>query len=92
VAVQVTDPRELELPALGRLIFQDAETGEVVEVNTGDARKRAAFAERQAKEQEQLLRLFRKAGIDAIQLRTDQAYGAALGRFFKTREKRRLRG
>jgi len=92
VAVQVTDPRELELPELGRLIFQDAETGEIVEVNTGDARKRQAFAERQAKEQEQLLRLFRKAGIDAIQLQTDQPYGAALGRFFETREKRRLRG
>jgi uncharacterized protein (DUF58 family) len=92
VAVQVTDPRELELPELGRLIFQDAETGEIVEVNTGDARKRAAFAERQAKSQEQLARLFRKAGIDSIQLRTDQAYGTALGRFFETREKRRLRG
>ena len=52
VAVQVTDPRELELPALGRLIFQDAETGEIVEVNTGDARKRTAFAERQAEAQE----------------------------------------
>ena len=92
VAVQVTDPRELELPELGRLIFQDAETGEIVEVNTGDVRKRQAFADRQAKSQEQLLRLFRKAGIDAIQLRTDQAYGAALGRFFENREKRRLRG
>jgi uncharacterized protein (DUF58 family) len=92
VAVQVTDPRELELPELGRLVFQDAETGEIVEVNTGDARKREAFAERQAKSQEQLARLFRKAGIDSIQLRTDQAYGVALGRFFETREKRRLRG
>jgi uncharacterized protein (DUF58 family) len=92
VAVQVTDPRELELPALGRLIFQDAETGEVVEVNTGDARKRAAFAERQTRAQEDLARLFRKAGIDAIRLRTDQPYGVALGRFFETREKRRLRG
>src|SRR5476649_924304 len=92
VAVQVTDPRELELPALGRLIFQDAETNEIVEVNTGDARKRAAFAERQAKAQENLARLFRKAGIDAIQLRTDQPYGVTLGRFFETREKRRLRG
>ena len=49
VAVQVTDPRELELPDLGRLVFEDAETGEIVEVSTGDARKRAAFAERQAK-------------------------------------------
>jgi len=92
VAVQVTDPRELELPALGRLVFQDAETGEIVEVNTADARKRAAFAERQAKSQEQLARLFRKAGIDAMQLRTDQPYGATLGKFFEKREKRRLRG
>ncbi|MEI9961741.1 MAG: VWA domain-containing protein [Limisphaerales bacterium] len=92
VAVQITDPRELELPELGRLVFQDAETGEIVEVNTGDSRKRAAFAERQAKSQEQLARLFHKAGIDAIQLRTDEAYGATLGRFFETREKRRLRG
>ena len=39
---------ELELPALGRLVLDDAETGEIVEINTGDARKRAAFAERQA--------------------------------------------
>jgi uncharacterized protein (DUF58 family) len=92
VAVQVTDLRELELPALGRLIFQDAETGEVVEVNTSDARKRKAFAERQALAQENLARLFRKAGIDAIQLRTDQPHGVTLGRFFETREKRRLRG
>jgi len=92
VAVQVTDPRELELPELGRLIFQDAETGEIVEVNTGDARKRQAFAERQAKSQEQLLRLFHRAGIDAIQLRTDQDYTVALTRFFETREKRRMRG
>jgi uncharacterized protein (DUF58 family) len=92
VAVQVTDPRELELPELGRLVFQDAETGEIVEVNTGDARKRKAFAERQAKSQDQLLRLLRRAGIDAIQLRTDQEYGAALGKFFETREKRRARG
>jgi uncharacterized protein (DUF58 family) len=92
VAVQVTDPRELELPNLGRLIFQDAETGEIVEVNTGDTRKRQAFAERQAGAQREILRLFRRAGIDAFQLRTDQEYGASLSRFFETREKRRLRG
>jgi uncharacterized protein (DUF58 family) len=92
VAVHITDPYELELPALGRLVFQDAETGEIVEVNTGDQRKRAAFASRQAKAQSDIARLFRSAGIDAIQLRTDQPYGAELGRFFETRERRRLRG
>src|SRR3954469_20799130 len=92
VAVQVTDPRELELPALGRLVLEDAETGEIVEVSTGDARKRAAFAERQAKAQADIARVFRTAGIDAIQLRTDQSYTVTLGKFFETRERRRLRG
>ena len=82
VAVQITDRYELELPPLGRLVLKDAETGEVVEINTGDARKRAAFAERQTKAQADTARLFRSAGIDAIQLRTDQPYGAALGRVF----------
>jgi len=92
VAVQITDRYELELPALGRLVLQDAESGEVVEVNTGEERNRLAFAERQARSQEELKRLFRAAGIDAIHLRTDQPYGVELARFFETREKRRLRG
>jgi uncharacterized protein (DUF58 family) len=92
VAVQITDPYELELPALGRLVFNDAETGEVVEVNTNDTRKRAAFAERQTRAQAELARLFRAAAIDAIQLRTDQPYAIGLARFFETRERRRLHG
>src|SRR5439155_10240891 len=92
VAVQIADRFELELPALGRLVLHDAETGEVVEVNTGDERKRAAFAQRQARAQVDLLKLFRGARIDSIQLRTDPPYAGALGRFFETREKRRRRG
>jgi uncharacterized protein (DUF58 family) len=92
VAIQITDRYELELPALGRLVLKDAETGEVVEVNTGDARKREAFAQRQARAQSELRRVFRSAKIDSIQLRTDQSYTSALGRFFETREKRRLHG
>ena len=92
IAIQVVDRYELELPALGRLVFKDAETGEVVEINTAELRKRSAFEERQTKNQAELLRLLRSANIDAIQLRTDQDYGPALGRFFETREKRRRRG
>lgn len=92
VAVQITDPYELELPALGRLIFQDAETGEIVEVNTGDERKRTSFAARQASNQTELSRVFRMAGIDSIRLRTDQPYGTELAKFFETRERRRARG
>ncbi len=92
IAIQVIDRYELELPPIGRLIFKDAETGEVVEINTNDPRKRAAFAERQIKSQADLLRMLRSANIDAIQLRTDVDYGPALGRFFETREKRRRHG
>jgi len=92
IAIQVIDRYELELPALGRLIFKDAETGEVVEINTSDSRKRGAFAERQTKSQSDLLRTLRSANIDTIQLRTDQDYGPALSKFFETREKRRRHG
>ncbi len=92
VAVHITDRHEMELPALGRLVLQDAETGEVVEVHTGDASKRDAFARRQAAAQAELVRLFRSARIDSIQLRTDKPYAIELGRFFEAREKRRLHG
>lgn len=92
VAVHITDPHELSLPALGRLVLEDAESGQQIEVNTSLRETRGAFADRQAGAQAELARLFRAARIDAIQLRTDQPYAIELARFFETREKRRLRG
>jgi uncharacterized protein (DUF58 family) len=92
IAVQVIDRFELELPPLGRMILKDAETGEVLEIDAGNPQRRRAFAERQQRTQRELEKLFRSAAIDFIQLRTDQPYAAALGRFFETREKRRRRG
>jgi uncharacterized protein (DUF58 family) len=92
VAVQVMDRCEMHLPAIGRVLLKDAETGEVMEVDTGDARKRAAFASKQKRAQHELGRLFRSVGIDSIQLTTDEDYQLALGQFFETREKRRMRG
>ena len=92
VAVHIADRYELELPALGRLTLEDAETGEILELNTGPAASRDAFALRQQKQSEDLARQFRSSGIDAIQLHTDESYSAALGRFFENREKRRMRG
>jgi len=92
VAVQVADRYELELPALGLLVLKDAETGQVVEINTHDRRRREAFARHQERHVQQLGRMLRSAGIDVIHLRTDQPYATALARFFETREKRRLHG
>ena len=92
VAVQIVDRYELMLPDLGYLVLKDAETGEVVEINTGSERRRQAFAKRQANAQQELKQLFAAASIDSIQLRTDQPYAGALGRFFEARERRRRRG
>ena len=79
-------------PNIGRLMLEDAETGKVMEVNTGVGRLRASFQERQQKAQAELVRMFRSANIDSIQLLAGQPYAVALGKFFETREKRRLHG
>ncbi len=92
VAVRITDRFERELPALGRLVLEDAETGEVVEVDTRDERKRTAFTEHRRTAESELERTLRGAGVDSIQLHTDEPYAAALNHFFETREKRRLHG
>ncbi|MGN6384907.1 MAG: DUF58 domain-containing protein [Verrucomicrobiota bacterium] len=92
VAVQIVDKYELQLPALGYILLRDAETGELVEVNTGDERKRKAFAERQARAQSELKKLFTASRVDSIQLKTGEPYAGALGRFFESREKRLRHG
>jgi len=92
IAIQVVDRFELALPALGRLVFTDAETGELVEINTHDSIKMKAFANRRSKQQAELMRSLRSARIDAIEVRTGEPYAAALGAFFETREKRRRHG
>jgi hypothetical protein len=92
VGVQITDPHEMTLPNLGRLVLEDAETGELVELNTGNAQVRNGFASRREAAQAELERQFRSARIDTIRVQTHAPYEAALGRFFKTREKRRRRG
>src|SRR5436305_95743 len=70
VAVWVRDPLEEELPDVGLLELADAETGEQVLVDTGSAAVRRAFAAGQRRRQDELRRLFRGAGVDAIEVST----------------------
>ncbi len=88
VAVTITDPRELSLPAIGLIELQDAETGEEALVDTGDAGWRRQYAEynealREARDQQ-----FRVTGVDAIHIRTDEPYIDPLLQFFKLRERK----
>ena len=89
IAVQVEDPRERELPDVGIVALEDAESGEVIEVDTASAAVRKRFKELALQRGLQLVSDFRSEGIDTLQLRTDAPYMPALQRFFKTRERRR---
>jgi uncharacterized protein (DUF58 family) len=90
VAVHVEDPREKELPDVGVLALEDAETGEIIELDTASAAVRKHFKETSAERSRRLVSDFRSEGVDTLQLQTDSPYIPALQRFFKTRERRRV--
>ena len=82
------DPREEELPDVGRLTLEDAETGEQIEINTSDRATRLGYLKAVDQRTAERLRDFRRKRIDAISLKTDQDYLPALRSFFRTRERR----
>ncbi|HEX8311365.1 MAG TPA: DUF58 domain-containing protein [Chthoniobacteraceae bacterium] len=88
IAMPIVDPREEELPDVGRLTLEDAETGEQIEINTSDRGARLSYMKAVQERASARLRDFRKKRIDAISLRTDQDYLPALRAFFRTRERR----
>jgi len=88
IAVRLYDPLEMELPDLGLVVVQDAETGEQLFVDTHDRGFRRRFAEA-AREREQALReAFRSAGVDALELATDGDLADAIMRFADLRKRR----
>jgi uncharacterized protein (DUF58 family) len=90
IAVHIEDPREQELPDVGLMALEDAETGELVELNTADPVVRARFHAVAAVTVNQLMSDIRSEGIDTLSLKTNSAYLPALQRFFKSRERRRI--
>ena len=90
IAVHVEDPHERELPDVGILALEDAETGEVIELDTASAAVRKRFKDMSAARSLKLASDLRSEGVDTLQLRTDLPYMPALQRFFKTRERRRV--
>jgi uncharacterized protein (DUF58 family) len=90
VAVLIEDPREKELPNVGVLALEDAETGEIIELDTANAAVRKRFKELSVERARRLVNDFRSEGVDTLELKTDAPYMPALQRFFKTRERRRV--
>jgi len=88
IAVQVEDEREEVLTNVGIITLEDAETGEQIEINTGDRTTRAQFSALAQARRTELNQTLRRNSIDAIALRTGVDYLPALRSFFKQRERR----
>ena len=89
VAVRLYDPLEMELPDLGLVVMQDAETGEQLFVDTHDRGFRKRFAAAAERREAQLRSALRQAGVDALELRTDDDLVDAILRFADLRKQRR---
>jgi len=88
VVVSVSDPAEKELPRLGLVEMEDAETGELATVDTSEPGLRQRFAKLQAARQDAAERLFRQLGIDHIPVSTAEDFTKKLHQFFQKRARR----
>jgi uncharacterized protein (DUF58 family) len=88
IAVRLLDPLEVRLPDLGLLTFQDAENGEQIFVDTHDRGFRARFAAAAEAREEELHAAFGAAGVDALELSTEDDVADAVLRFADMRKLR----
>ena len=89
VAVRLNDPLETELPDLGLLVFQDAETGEQLFVDTHDGRFRKRFMDAAARREAAVRGALANSGIDALELSTDADLVDTVMRFADLRKRKR---
>jgi len=91
IAVDLNDPLETNIAKVGMLALEDAESGQIVWVDTNDPIWRQNFADQSARFENAKRSVFSNAAIDRIEINTNQDYVKALTRFFQNRA-RRLRG
>ncbi len=89
IAVRLWDPREIELPDVGPIIMEDAETGEQLYVDTHDPKFRSRFEEAARLREEALSETFKHAGVDVMSLSTEEDLVRGIIRFAALRQQRR---
>ncbi len=89
LAIRLWDPRETQLPDIGPIIMQDAETGENLYVDTHDRSFRRRFREAAMQREAALTESFKRAGVDMLSLSTDEDMVRAIVRFAMLRRQRR---
>ena len=88
IALHIADPKEKELPPVGLVQLEDAETNRQVIVDMRHRRTREMFAAAACRRKDDLRRLMRSAQIDLIEVSTDGSHLDSLIRFFQMRERR----
>ena len=91
VCARIHDPCELEVPNVGLVRLEDAETGEKIIVDTSQAAYREEYAQIQRKNREEFGKRLRRRGVDSFEFATDSDYVGTLQEFFRMREVRRNR-
>jgi uncharacterized protein (DUF58 family) len=89
IALSLRDPREVELPNVGLVTVEDAETGERRVIDTSSEAVRTVYAAENAARLAELENLFARYGIDHVPVTPGEDYVVPLGRLFRTREARR---
>ena len=89
LAVRLFDRREMELPDVGPLVMEDAETGEQLYVDTHDRKFRQRFQAAAERREATLRAAFKRAGVDAVSLATDEDLVRAIVRMAALRRERR---
>jgi uncharacterized protein (DUF58 family) len=89
IVIRLSDPREYNLPNVGILTLEDAETGQLVEINTRNKRVRAEYEARNTRQLEDFKGSLKRLGIDSIYVENGQPYITKIREFFLNREKRR---
>jgi len=88
VGIHIVDPREMELPGVGYLELEDAETGERILLDTSDREVRRRFAQKTSEAMLRRDKLFKSMNVDSIVIHTHEPYFEPLMKFFRTRAKR----
>jgi len=91
IAIRLSDPREIELPDVGMVVMEDAETGEQMFVDTHDPKFRKRFVDAVQKREEELQGAFKRTGVDVMSLSTQDDLVKSIVRFAKQRQQVRAK-
>lgn len=88
IAINIVDPREVEMPSIGFVELEDAESGETIIVDTTNPAIRGSFYSQSKEERDNREKFFKSIGVDNITIKTDQSYVEPITKFFRMRARR----